>query len=120
MTNHLELATNVALFAGISSLAFYVLWILYLAVMNLKRVRDEGKLTSLAKYLGLPVLFIGYILDAILNIVVMTIILFEIPQEMTVSQRLKRHNKNSTGWRKAVAVWFEPLLDPFDPSGDHI
>ena len=39
---------------------------------------------------------------------------------MTVTARLKRHNATNTGWRKAVAVWFEPLLDPYDPSGDHI
>ena len=100
--------------------AFYVLWILYLAVMNLKRVRDQGKLSKLALYLGTPVLFVGYVLDAILNIVVMTVILLELPEELTVSERLKRHNKDSGGWRKAVALWFEPLLDPFDPSGDHI
>ena len=100
--------------------AFYVLWILYLAVMNLKRVRDEGKLSKLALWLGTPVLFVGYILDAVLNIVVMTVILLELPQELTVSERLKRHNKDVGGWRKAVALWFEPLLDPCDPSGDHI
>ena len=100
--------------------AFYVLWVLYLAVMNLKRVRDDGKLSKLALWLGTPVLFVGYVLDAILNIVVMTVILLEWPRELTVSERLKRHNKDAGGWRKAVALWFEPLLDPFDPSGDHI
>jgi hypothetical protein len=106
--------------ALLSFAAFYVLWILYLAVMNLKRVRDLGKLTKLARLLGTPVLFVGYVLDAALNFIIMTLILVELPQEMTVSRRLKRHNLNSRGWRKAVAVWFEPLLDPFDPSGDHI
>jgi uncharacterized membrane protein YhaH (DUF805 family) len=100
--------------------AFYVLWIIYLAVMNLKRVRDMGKLSPLALYLGTPLLFVGYILDALLNWIVMTVILLELPQETTVSERLKRHNKESDNWRKSVALWFEPLLDPFDPSGDHI
>ena len=110
-----------AAYAVMGALAgFYVLWILYLAVMNLKRVRDAGKLSKLALALGTPVLFVGYILDAVLNIVVMTVILLELPQELTVSERLKRHNKDTGGWRKAVALWFEPLLDPFDPSGDHI
>jgi hypothetical protein len=51
---------------------------------------------------------------------VLTLLLLEWPKEMTVTARLKRHNATSTGWRKAVAVWFEPLLDPYDPSGDHI
>ena len=115
-----EITITIGLFAGISFLAFYVLWILYLAVMNLKGARDKGLLTPLTKALGMPILFIGYLLDALLNFVVMTIILLEIPQETTVSSRLKRHNKESTGWRKAVALWFEPILDPFDPDGDHI
>jgi hypothetical protein len=33
---------------------------------------------------------------------------------------MKRHNRSSTGWRLSVVRWFEPLLDPLDPSGDHI
>ena len=41
-------------------------------------------------------------------------------REGTATSRLKRHNKTSTGWRKAVAVWAEQHLDQFDPSGDHI
>jgi hypothetical protein len=100
--------------------AFYALWIFYLAVMNLKRVRDLGLLSKTAKVLGYPVLVVGYLLDFILNVVVMTVILLELPQETTVSSRLKRHNNDQGGWRLAVVRWFEPLLDPYDPSGDHI
>lgn len=99
--------------------AFYALWILYLAVMNLSRVKNMGKLTPLTTALGTPVLFTGYILDALVNWILMTVILLELPKEITVTSRLQRHNQ-STGWRKKVAQWFEPLLDPFDPSGDHI
>ncbi len=98
----------------------YVLWIFYLAVMNLKIDKNAGLLTTTAKVLGYPVLLVGYILDCFVNTTVMTLVLLEIPQETTVTARLKRHNRNSTGWRKAVAVWAEPLLDPFDPSGNHI
>lgn len=98
----------------------YILWIFYLAVMNLKIAREAGLLTTTAKVLGYPVLIVGYILDCFVNTTVMTLVLLEIPQETTVTARLKRHNRNSTGWRKAVAVWAEPLLDPFDPSGNHI
>jgi hypothetical protein len=105
---------------GLSFAAVYALWIFYLAVMNLKRVRDAGQLHKLALWLGMPVLAVGYVLDALVNVFIMTPILLELPREATVSERLKRHNRRSTGWRKAVAVWFEPLLDPFDPSGDHI
>lgn len=98
----------------------YVLWIFYLAVMNLDRVKREGKLVKMAYAFGMPVLIIGLFLDLLVNVFVMTLLLAEIPRETTVTARLKRHNKQSTGWRKSVAVWFEPLLDPFDPKGDHI
>ena len=99
---------------------FYLLWILFLAVMNLSRAKKAGQLSKTALILGTPVLIGGYIVDAIVNIFVMSIVLLELPQELTVSARLKRHHKESTNWRLAVILWFEPLLDPYDPSGDHI
>lgn len=101
-------------------IAFYLLWILYLAVMNLKRVRDTVGLPKPVFILGLPLLKTGLVLDFLLNVFVMSVILLEFPREMTVSRRLKRHNK-AGGWRaKIVRKIFEPLLDPFDPSGNHI
>lgn len=101
-------------------LAFYVLWTLFLAVMNLRRVKLAGQLSGKAKVLGAPLLVLGYLLDFVLNVGPMTLLLMELPRELTVSARLERHNLATSGWGKAVARWFEPLLDPFDPSGDHI
>ncbi len=98
----------------------YLLWIFYLAVMNLKRVRDEGKLAPLAYAFGVPVLKVGLILDVIVNIFVMTVLLLELPKEWLVTTRLKRHNRAGKGWRYHFAQWCEQFLDPFDPSGDHI
>jgi hypothetical protein len=98
----------------------YVLWIFFLAVMSLKRALDAGLLTPTTKVLGYPVLYVGLLLDFFVNVFVMTPVLLEMPQETTVTARLKRHNQKSSGWRKAVAVWFEPILDPFDPELDHI
>ena len=100
--------------------ACYGLWVFYLAVMNLKRVHDIGGLTPWAARLGYPVLWLGYVLDALVNWFVVTVLLLEFPKETTVTARLKRHNRESTGWRKSVVAFLEPLLDPFDPSGDHI
>lgn len=98
----------------------YALYVFYCAVMNIKRVRDAGKLTWFGKVLGYPTLYIGLCLDLLVNIFVMTPLLFELPRELTVTSRLKRHNKESTSWRLAVVKFFEPVLDPLDPSGDHI
>ena len=99
--------------------SFYVLWVLYLAVMNLKRVRDAGKLHPHALVLGLPVLVLGLVVDLFCN-VLLSIPMLELPREATVTARLKRHNAGPATWRKTIATWFEPILDPFDPSGDHI
>ena len=100
--------------------ALWLLWIFFLAVMNLKRAKEAGKLSRPALIFGTPVLWVGYVLDAFVNVTLMTIVLFEFPQEMLVTDRLARHHKTSTGWRLKVVLWFEPLLDPYDPSGDHI
>jgi predicted transporter len=110
----------IAVYIGLSLASFYLLWVLFLAVMNLKRVKDAGMLSKTALVLGTPVLILGLVVDAIVNVFVMTLILLEMPKESTVTARLKRHNRDSGGWRKAVVLWMEPLLDPFDPSGDHV
>lgn len=101
-------------------LLMWTVWVFYLAVMSLKRGNDAGTLTFWCKFFGYPVLFVGLLLDLVCNVLVMTVLLGEVPRELTVTSRLKRHNLHSTGWRKAVAVWAEQLLDQFDPSGDHI
>ena len=98
----------------------YLLYVWYAAVMNVKRVRDMGKLEQVGKLFGYPTLIIGLILDLIVNVFVMTILMYEVPRELTVTSRLKRHNRTSQGWRLKVVKFFEPMLDPLDPSGDHV
>lgn len=112
--------THPALLPIYAFLLLYALWVFFLAVMSLKRAKDAGLLTTTAKCFGYPVLFAGLLLDFLANTFVLTVLLLELPREGTVTSRLKRHNAASTGWRKAVAAWAEPLLDPYDPSGDHI
>ncbi len=98
----------------------YGLFVFYCAVMNIKRVRDMGKLTKLGMAFGYPTLIIGLVLDFLCNAFVMTVLFLELPREWTVTSRLKRHNNGNDGWRTSLARWFEPVLDPLDPSGDHI
>jgi hypothetical protein len=111
-------AAGKALLRGVA--ITYLLWIFYLAVMNLKQAQDNGKLSILAYALGVPVLKVGLILDVIVNVLVMTVLLLELPKEWLVTTRLKRHNRAGKGWRYHFAQWCEQFLDPFDPSGDHI
>lgn len=98
----------------------YALFVFYAAVMNIKRVRDMGRLSWFGKVLGYPTLLIGLVLDLLVNMLLMTPLLLELPRELTVTGRLKRHHRESTGWRLAVVKFFEPVLDPLDPSGDHV
>lgn len=107
-------------YSAISVIITYGLYVFYCAVMNIKRVRDMGRLTKLGMVFGYPTLIIGLVLDLMVNVFVMSIVLLEIPREFTVTARLKRHHKTSKGYRLAVVKWFEPVLDPLDPSGDHI
>jgi hypothetical protein len=111
--------TYLTLYLAFAIGGFYALWILFLAVMNLARAKQDGTLSRTALILGTPILLVGFALDCFINVFVMTVVLLELPQELTVSERLKRHNRGD-GWRKAIAQWAEPLLDPFDPKGDHI
>ena len=98
----------------------YLLWIFFLAVMNLKRAKEAGLLSRTALVFGMPVVWVGYMLDFTCNMTLMSMLFLEPPQELLVTDRLKRHHQESAGWRLRIALWFEPNLDPYDPSGDHI
>lgn len=115
-----------ALLASVASVAasvgiVYALWVFYLAVMNLKRAKDAGRLSRAALFFGTPVLIVGYALDFIANIGPFTIFMLDIPRETTVTARLTRYARGQDGWRKSFALWFaDDLLDDFDPSLQHI
>lgn len=100
--------------------AVYGLWAIFLAVMNLKRARDAELLGPVAYAMGVPLLALGYVLDAIVNWTVFSLAFAEVPHEMTVTYRLKRHIADP-GWRGRLARWLAAhLLDPFDPDGRHV
>lgn len=104
----------------LSFLLLYTLWIFYLAVMNLQKARDAGRLSKVAFYLGAPLLYFGLFLDFFCNMTVMTVLMLELPKELLVTGRVSRHKYKGTGYRKKVATWMcDNLLDPFDPSGCH-
>lgn len=106
---------------GYSALTLYVLWIFYLAVMNLYRAYDAKTITKTALYLGYPILAIGALLDLIVNVFIATVIFFELPRsgEWLTTKRLKRL-KNDAGWRGKIANWTcANLLNSFDPHQNH-
>lgn len=98
---------------------FAVLWVLYLAIMNLKR--HEDRLTTPSKVIGYPVLAVGYVLDALFNWSVGTIMFLQIPKTLLFTGRLERNIQTQKGgWRFDLALYLcENLLDPFDPDGLH-
>jgi hypothetical protein len=102
--------------------------------MNLIRVHKSGSMSRTTYILAFPIVIVGYILDIVINLILMTAFLLELPQwrynsakyfgievEWTVTARLSRHIHDSSGWRKSVALWFgSELLDQFDPTGRHL
>lgn len=99
----------------------YALWVFFLAVMNLKRAKDAGTIAPVALAFGYPVLLVGYLLDFICNTAVFTVFMMDLPQELTVTARLKRYAAGPQNWRRAFAEWFASnLLNVFDPSGKHV
>lgn len=106
-----------------SLLLVYLLWLFYLAVMNLKRARDDGTISRVALWLGYPILVVGLLLDWLVNVLIFTVLFLDAPGEPyeLVTGRLKRHAYGPEGWRRKFARWFaDHLLDPFDPSGRHV
>lgn len=98
----------------------YLLYVFYAAVMNIQRVYEADLLnTMVGKALAYPTLIIGYTLDVFVNFVVCTVVFVELPKELTVTRRLRRH-KNEKDYRGWIARTLEPILDPLDPSGTHI
>lgn len=114
----------------ISACSAYALWILFLASMNLMQARDEGTLPMWAHRLGLPVIFVGIVIDITVQLTLACVIFLEFPRELTVSGRVKRWvegpyysgppTRGIRWWRYSVALWMRTnLLKPFDRSGGH-
>ena len=113
---------SVLLYTLIAIGSFWLLWVFYVAVMHLKIVRDQGKLSKLAYVFGIPTLYLGLAIDTFVNWFVMSFVFMEIPKETLVTKRLSRLWKDDpNSWRgKLARQMSNVLLDAFDPSGDHI
>lgn len=98
----------------------YILWLFYLAVMNLYRAKKAKQISKIALWMGYPILMVGALLDLLVNMFIMTLIFVERPRELLVTKRLARHIQANQGWRAKLAYWIcHHLLNAFDPSGNH-
>ena len=93
-------------------------WVLYLAIMNLAEHRHA--LHPVAKFHAYAVILpIGYVVDALLNLMVCAIFLRR-PRDWLLTGTLKRTINTDNGWRCTFsAAVCQYLLNPFDPNGKH-
>jgi hypothetical protein len=85
--------------------------------MNIKRVRDAGKLTRTARALGMVTLAIGLVLDLAANWLIAPLLFLELPRncEWLLSARITRLIAAGDGWRAKLALWLRmQLLDHLD------
>ncbi len=103
-------------------LALVIFWIMWASISALGRAQAEGRLTPLAIRIGTAWYWICAVWDVVCNWTICCLIFGELPQEPTLSQRLRRLVFTS-GWRQKRAVWvavtFVNPLSP-DPNSPHI
>lgn len=108
------------IYIGYSILGLYALWLFYLAVMSLYRAKLNGTISKPALYLGYPILAVGLILDLLVNTFVASVVLLDLPRELTVTAKMSRLINSQSKWRKNSACFFcQKFLDVFDPNGIH-
>jgi hypothetical protein len=126
-------------------LALFAFWHGYVHAMGLYRARLQGRLVGLSLIMSLPVVFVTFLLDVLLQFTVVALIFWEWPTEpgfttrqavkfgrtwtipwprgdWFVTDRLRRYIAAGPelGWRYKLA-WATCyyLADPFDPTGAH-
>lgn len=106
---------------GQAAAATYALWGFFIMVMGLRRARNAGTLSRPATILGLPILWVGMLLDVTVNLLVAPFVFLELPREALVTSRLSRLVHEERGaWRGRLALWIcAELLDAFDTDGHH-
>lgn len=106
--------------AALIFLDLYLFFILYVASMGMVRAHKEGKLNSILWILCVPFVALSWVIDVIHNITLFTLLYLELPRELTVTERLKRHVGEHT-FRGKLSRWIaETVLNPFDYSGNHV
>ena len=108
---------NLFYIAGIT----YAFWVFYLAAINVVNAYRKGRITKpLTKVLCYPVVYSFLAADFLFNVTLATLFFMDLPQEKTVTTRLKRL-ANGDGWRMKLARWFASnWVNPFDLTEIHV
>lgn len=94
-----------------------VTWVFYLAIMTLKRHREN--LTTPAKFFAYPIIYLGLAVDVVFNVIAGSVFFLEPPKQLLFTGRVESH-MHRTNWRGKLARWFcFHFLDMFDPDGKH-
>jgi len=94
-------------------LFLYVGWLLFI-VYGGARVK-WNTLNHKVRVLLLPAGAVGFAMDVVFQWTLASLLLLDIPKELTFTQRLERLKAGPDGWRKSAAAWFcANVLDPFD------
>lgn len=98
----------------------YLFFIMYVASMAMIRAYSEKKLNGVLWVLCLPFVALSWVIDVLHNVTVFTVLFCELPKELTVTERLKRHVIQQT-FRGKLARWIaDNLLNSFDHTGSHV
>jgi hypothetical protein len=93
---------------------------MYVASMAMLRAHHEKKLNGVLWVLCLPFVALSLVIDVAHNVTVFTHIFVDLPRELTVTERLKRHVTQQT-FRGKLARWIaDTLLNSFDHTGSHV
>jgi hypothetical protein len=108
----------ILVWAGVSASLFIGTFIFYVAIMKMREIKKEiYALHWSVRWVCFGILFVGLILDVLLNWIVLTVAFIELPREFLSTARVVRHKYHSTGWRQKQAIWWcRNFLTPFDKS----
>lgn len=113
--NAILLAKVLATYVAVGLVLFYVLFVTYVFVMNVKRSRDRKTLTKFAYCLSWPVLAVGITSDVLLNQLYFSVVCWDFKHLGTVTSRMKGYKYDKgTVWQKKVSAWIELQIDDFE------
>lgn len=98
------------------SLAIVALFVLYVIGMRMKWRHENGKMEWYHWIWAVPTFIVGVPLNVFLNITLLTVIYWELPQEWTMSKRFNRHADDEGDWREKLAyIVCSRILNKYDP-----